>query len=94
MNHEAEGNTEDAAELNLGEGETSLKLTVTSPLLEERSKRTDEKMNTDSVPEAALQPLEERSSAESVGAKQGTGSALARQEGSPSRLHHRLAPVK
>jgi hypothetical protein len=43
MNHEAEGNTEDAAELNLGEGETVLKLTVTSPPLETRSKSTDEK---------------------------------------------------
>jgi hypothetical protein len=62
MNHEAEGNTKDAAELNLGEGETSFKLTVTSPPLEKRSKSTDEKMNTGSVPETALQPLEERPS--------------------------------
>jgi hypothetical protein len=94
MNHEAEGNTEDAAELDLGEGEILPKPTVTSPSLKEGSKSSDEKMNTGNVPEAPIQPLEERSFAESVGANQGTGSALARQEGSPSHLHHRLAPVK
>ena len=41
MNHEAEGNTEDAAELNLGEGETSLKLTMTRSLSEQGRKNTE-----------------------------------------------------
>jgi hypothetical protein len=50
MNHEAEGNTEDAAELNLGEGELSLKLVTTRSIPEERRKSTDRNKQTNSGP--------------------------------------------